>query len=113
MLINGARPEFPRLAHWQHVPGDRNVDMPYVQVVPTARRTHIAGTRRARMAHCSPTAQVNLYRREHYQTRIFRPAVHAAGLPEGTGTRDLRQALDSNKSGGFLARGDTAQTAAD
>lgn len=43
-----------------------------------------------RMAHYSPRPQGNLYRQEHYQARIFRPAVKAAGLPDGTTPHDLR-----------------------
>jgi integrase len=60
------------------------------QVVADALAAHLAEFPPAEDGSVFTAARGNLYRQEHYQARIFRPAVRAAGLPDGTTTDDLR-----------------------
>ena len=41
------------------------------------------------------TERGNLWRQEHYGAQVFAPAVRAAGLPEGTTSRDLQRRFAS------------------
>jgi integrase len=64
--------------------------LPLPQVVAEALKAHMAEFPPSADGSLFTTAQGNLYRQEHYQTRIFRPAARAAKLPAGTTTHDLR-----------------------
>jgi site-specific recombinase XerD len=64
--------------------------LPLPQVVAEALKAHMAEFPPSADGSLFTTAQGNLYRQEHYQARIFRPAARAAKLPAGTTTHDLR-----------------------
>ena len=64
--------------------------LPLPAIVADALAAHIAEFPPAEDGTIFTTAQGNLYRQEHYQARIFRPAVGSAGLPDDTTPHDLR-----------------------
>ena len=82
--------------------------LPLPAVVVDALAAHIAEYPPAEDETIFTTAQGNRYRQEHYQARIFRPAVRAAGLPDDTTPHHLRHHFASVM---LRATGDAASVA--
>jgi integrase len=83
--------------------------VPLPQMVAEELLAHLVQFPPAESGELFSTAQGNLYRQEHYQARIFRKAVAAAGLPEGTTPHGLRHAYAS----WLLAAGESVFTVAE
>jgi integrase len=77
-----------RLPYLKTPRSKRVLSLPDVVRIELARHIEQFGT--ADDGSLFTTERGNLYRQEHYQARLFRPAVRAAGLPEDITPHDLR-----------------------
>ena len=70
-------------------PRSRRV-LPLPEVIGKALAAHIAEFPPTEDGSLFTTTSGNLYRQEHFDARVFKPAVESAGLPAGVTSHDLR-----------------------